>query len=388
VRDIDVKGKKVLMRVDYNVPLGDNGTIQDDRRIRETIPTITYLIEKRAKIILVSHLGRPKKKEKELRMDEVGKRLSQLLGKPVKKVDDCIGEKVGNAIDGMKDGDIVLLENVRFYPEEEKNDENFARALSLNADVYVNDSFGTAHRAHASTAGVTKFLPAVAGFLMEKEMNYLGKLITDPKHPFTVVVGGAKVSDKIGLIESFIGKASEICIGGGMAFTFLRAKGYAVGKSKVEPEKIDVAKSLIEKAKKAGLDIELPVDVVASERLEDTALHKVVRADEIPQEWMGVDIGPETAKNFARIIKNSATVFWNGPMGVYEIPSFSVGTMQVALAMTACPGVTVVGGGDIAAAIEKMGYADKVTHVSTGGGAALEFLSGENLPGIAALLDK
>jgi phosphoglycerate kinase len=386
IRDVDVRGKRVLVRVDYNVSL-DKGAVRDDTRIRVTIPTVNYLLEHGAKVILISHLGRPKDREPELRMDLIAERLSHLIGKPVRKLDDCVGDYVRKATESMMDGDVILLENVRFHPEEEDNDAIFAQELAKNADLYVGDSFGTAHRAHSSTAAVTKFLPAVAGFLMEKEITYLSKLTVNPKHPFTVVLGGAKVSDKLGQIENFIGKASEVCVGGGMAFTFLRAIGYDVGKSLVEENMVDVARGILEKARKNGLDIELPVDVVAAERLEDTANHRVVPIDEFPKDWVGVDIGPATCKNFSRIIKNSATVFWNGPMGVYEIPSFSVGTRIVAEAVASCMGVTVIGGGDSVTAVENMGYAEKMDHVSTGGGASIAYLSGKTLPGIAALND-
>lgn len=388
IRDVDVSGKRVLVRVDFNVPIDNSGNIENDLRIRATVPTINYLCEHGAKTVLISHLGRPKKREPHLKMDSVSRRLSEILGKPVKKIDECIGDSVLRNIEEMNNGDILMLENIRFHPEETKNDDAFAKALARNGDIFVCDSFATAHRVHASTVGIAKYIEGYAGFLLEREINYLGMIAKNPKHPFTVVVGGAKVSDKLGLVEKFIGKASQVCIGGGMAYTFLKARGLKTGNSIIEIDRIKDAERLFKEAEKHGIDIELPVDVVVTEKLEDTAPHKIVPVEEIPNGSLGADIGPETVRIFSRIIKNSATVFWNGPMGVYEIPIFSVGTRGVADAMAACSGVTVCGGGDIGAALEKMGYAGRISHISTGGGASLEFLAGKELPGISVLSDK
>jgi phosphoglycerate kinase len=387
VRDIDVKGKRVLVRVDFNVPLS-GGQITDDRRIVAALPTIRYLIEQGARSILVSHLGRPKGFDDQLRLDPVAARLADLLGVPVVKLGDCIGDEVRCAVDRMTDGSLVLLENIRFYPEETANDPEFAKQLASLAEVFVNDAFGTAHRPHASTEGVAHYLPAVAGFLMEKELEYLGRALRDPEKPFVAVLGGAKVSDKIPVIENLLPKADSLLIGGGMAFTFLAAKGLGVGKSLLESDLIGLSAYLIEKAKDKGVRLMLPTDVLVASEVAADASWEVVPIDSIPPERIGVDIGPETSESFAREIRAAKTVVWNGPMGVFEIDAFARGTKAVAAACAECAGTTIIGGGDSAAAVEKFGFSDKVSHVSTGGGASLEFLEGKELPGVAALLDK
>ncbi|MCX8173433.1 MAG: phosphoglycerate kinase [Thermoplasmata archaeon] len=390
IRDVDVKGKRVLVRVDFNVPL-DKTTfaVKDDTRIKEALPTIKYLMEHGAKTILVSHLGRPKGKDQNLKMDNVAKKLEELLGKPVMKLDDTVGDAVKGAVAKMKEGDVCLLENVRFYPEEEKNDPEFSKKLAELADLYVNDAFGTAHRAHSSTAGVAQFLPAVAGFLIEKEVTVMGKALSNPEKPFIAVLGGAKVSDKIGVIENLLPKVNAILIGGAMAFTFLKAKGYTVGKSLVEDDKLGVATEIMKKAEEKGVKLHLPVDVVVADKPDDTAtVVKTVKVGEIPADLVGVDIGPETAKIFSGVIVNAKTVIWNGPMGVFEAKKFREGTRAIAEALSKVKGTTIVGGGDSASAIQKLGFGDKVSHISTGGGASLEFLEGRELPGIAVLQNK
>jgi len=388
VRDIDVAGKKVFVRVDFNVPLQD-GVITDDTRIRETLPTIRYLIEQGAKIILASHLGRPKGKvADEFRLTPVAKRLSELLGKPVVKVDEAIGEAVQAEVDKLSDGDVLLLENVRFYPGEEKNDPEFAKALASLADIYVNDAFGAAHRAHASTEGIAHYLPAVSGLLMEKEISILSKVLQDPERPFTAIIGGAKVKDKIAVIENLMNLADTILLGGGISYTFFKAQGYEIGKSLVDDEKLDLALNFIEKAKQKGVKLLLPVDIVIADDFSPNANMQVVGVDQIPPEWEGVDIGPKTREIYADIIKNSKMIVWNGPMGVFEIDKFADGTKAIALACAETEGFTVLGGGDSAAAAEKFHLADRMNHISTGGGASLEFLEGKALPGVVALNDK
>ncbi|MGI9952182.1 phosphoglycerate kinase [Moorellaceae bacterium AZ2] len=388
LKDLDVAGKRVLVRVDFNVPL-DNGRVADDTRIRAALPTIRYLMEKGAKIILVSHLGRPKGKVNEaLRMDPVARRLEELLGRPVKKVDDCIGPEVEKAVAALEPGGVLLLENIRFYPEEEKNDPEFARKLAALADIYVNDAFGAAHRAHASTEGVAHYLPAAAGFLMQKEIEIMGKALADPERPFVAVIGGAKVSDKIGVIRNLLGKVDTLIIGGGMANTFLKAKGFNMGKSLVEDDKVSLAAELMAEAEKRKVNLLLPQDLVVAQELAPGAAHQVVAADGVPDGWAAVDIGPETRRAFAGALEGARTVVWNGPMGVFEMEHFAAGTEAVARAVAGVQGTTIVGGGDSVAAVEKMGVADKVTHISTGGGASLEFLEGRQLPGIAALQDR
>ncbi|HHY47569.1 MAG TPA: phosphoglycerate kinase [Firmicutes bacterium] len=389
VKDIDVRGKRVLVRVDFNVPMNEKREITDDRRIRAAIPTIDYLSRQGAKVILVSHLGRPKgKPAPEFRMDPVAERLGELMGRKIVKVDDVVGDLPMQAIAKMADGDVILLENVRFYKEEEANDEAFARKLADLADVYVNDAFGTAHRAHASTAGVAKFLPAVAGFLMQREIEIMGKALENPERPFVAILGGAKVSDKIGVIRNLLDKVDKLIIGGGMAYTFFKAKGYEVGDSLLEADKVDLAIQLMHDAGEKGVELLLPVDVVVADRFAADANVKVVKSNEIPRGWQGMDIGPETIRLFEAAVKDARTVIWNGPMGVFEMDRFAAGTRAVAEALARSGATTIVGGGDSAAAVEQMGLADKMTHVSTGGGASLEFLEGRELPGVAVLQDR
>ncbi len=389
VRDIDVKGKRVLVRVDFNVPMDSEKNITDDTRIKAALPTIQYLLDNNAKVILVSHLGRPKGKfNMEYSMKPVAKRLSELLGKQVIVADDVIGEDAKAKANALKDGEVLLLENVRFHAEEEKNDPDFSKELASLADVFVNDAFGTAHRAHASTTGVASYLPAVSGFLIEKELNFMGGALENPERPFVAILGGAKVSDKIGVITNLLDKVDSLLIGGGMAYTFIKAEGYEIGKSLLEEDKLELAKDLIEKAKQKGVKLLLPVDTVVSAELKSGVPYEVVDIDKMPNDKIGVDIGPKTIEEFSKVIKDAKTVVWNGPMGVFEIREFAKGTEAIAKAMSECNGTTIIGGGDSAAAVEQLGYADKVSHISTGGGASLEFLEGKVLPGIAALNDK
>jgi len=372
--------------VDLNVPQDKAGNITDDTRIRAALPTIQYLRDKGAKVILCSHLGRPKGKvAEEFRLTPVAKRLSELLAVPVAKTNDCVGPEVEKAAAVMKPGDVLLLENLRFHAEEEGNDPNFAKQLAAIADVYVNDAFGTAHRAHASTEGVTHFLPAVAGFLMERELNFLGKATADPTRPFVTILGGAKVSDKIGVIENLLPKVDQLIVGGGMANTFLKAQGHEIGASLVEDDKLELAKDLL---KRGGKKLVLPVDVVVADAFAADAKHNTVAADKVPVGWRILDIGPESVKKFSAVLKKAKTVVWNGPMGVFEFPAFAAGTVAVAKALAETGATTIIGGGDSAAAVEQAGVADKMTHISTGGGASLEFLEGRVLPGVAALQDK
>lgn len=385
IRDIDLKGKRVLTRVDFNVPLAD-GKVADDTRIRAALPTINYMREKGAKVILVTHLGRPKGVTESLRLDPVASRLGE-LGVPVKKLNDCIGDEVKKAVSEMKEGDVILLENVRFYPEEEKNDPKFAQELASLADIYVNDAFGTAHRAHASTEGVARILPAVAGFLMEKEIKFFSKVLESPERLFVAVLGGAKVSDKIGVIKNLLEKVDVLLIGGGMAYTFLKALGYEVGQSICEVDKLTLAKELLDLAKEKNVEIVLPVDVVIADRFAPDANTKVVPVSQIPTDWQGLDIGPQTREIFAQKVSQAKTIVWNGPLGVFEMPAFSEGTKTVGTAIANTNALKVVGGGETAEAVEKFGLADKMTHVSTGGGASLEFLEGKVLPGVAILDD-
>ena len=384
VRDIDVSGKKVLVRCDFNVPLED-GKITDDRRITEALPTIQYLVDHGSVVILASHLGRPKGPTPEFSLKPVATRLGELLGKDVPLLPDSVGPEVVSRVNLAKPGDVLLLENVRFHPEEEKNDPDFAKQLAALADVYVNDAFGTAHRAHASTEGVAHLLPAVAGFLIEKEIKFLGGAINDPKQPFVAIMGGSKVKDKITLIENLLPRLDRLLIGGGMVFTFFRAQGKEIGKSLLDAENVDFARRLLASA---GDRILLPTDVVVTPELKPDAPRRVVSSDEIPPDQIGADIGPASCKSFGEVISKAGTVLWNGPMGVFEIEAFAAGTRWVAEAMAHSGAVTVVGGGDTAAAVDKFGVAEKMTHVSTGGGASLEFLEGRELPGIAALQDK
>ena len=388
VRDVDVTGKRVFVRVDFNVPL-EGGKITDDTRIRETLPTIRYLIDKGAKVILASHLGRPKGKVvEEMRLTPVASRLAELLDKPVAKVDEAIGEAVKAKVNALNNGDVLLLENVRFYPGEEKNDPELAKAFAELADLYVNDAFGAAHRAHASTEGIAHYLPAVAGFLMEKELSVLGKALHNPDRPFTAIIGGSKVSDKIDVINKMLEIADNVLIGGGLAFTFLKAKGYEIGASLVDDSKLDAARDFMRKAEGLGKTFLIPEDVVAAEEISETASVKVVDAGAIPAGWKGLDIGPKTSQKYAEVIKNSKLVLWNGPMGVFEMEPFAGGTRAVAEACAETSAYTIIGGGDSAAAVEKFGLADKMDHISTGGGASLEFMEGKALPGVVALSDK
>jgi len=385
----ELEGKRVLVRVDFNVPMDDKQNITDDVRIRSALPTIEYLIKNEAKVILVSHLGRPDGKAKdELRMGPIAACLQELLKKPVKKLNDCIGQDVEKEIAQMKNGDVVMLENVRFYKEEEENDENFAKKLAANADIFVNDAFGTAHRAHASTAGVAEFIPAYAGFLIQKELDFMGKALTDPERPFCAIIGGAKVSSKISVLKNLINKVDTIIIGGGMMFTFFKAQGYAVGKSLCEEKFIDTARIFLDQVKNSRTEVVFPVDVIVGQEFKADTPSKVVKIEEIPADWLGMDIGPSSVRKFEEIIKKSKTIVWNGPMGVFEFPRFAEGTNRVAKALAGSRAITIIGGGDSALAVERSGVADKITHISTGGGASLEFLEGKELPGIAVLQDK
>ncbi|MEG4068577.1 phosphoglycerate kinase [Microcoleus sp. Pol11C2] len=384
----DLSGKRVLVRADFNVPL-DNGNITDDTRIRAALPTIQDLASKGAKVILCSHFGRPKGVTEKLRLTPVAKRLSELLGKEVKKTDDCIGDEVAATVAGMQDGDVLLLENVRFYPEEEANDPEFAKKLASVADLYVNDAFGTAHRAHASTEGVTKYLsPSVAGFLMEKELQYLGSAIDNPQRPLAAIIGGSKVSSKIGVIEKLLEKCDKLLLGGGMVFTFYKARGLNVGKSLVEEDKLELAKSLEAKAKERGVTFLLPTDVVVADKFAADANTQTVSVESIPDGWMGLDIGPDSVKTFQDALADCKSVIWNGPMGVFEMEKFAVGTEGIAhslAGLTKTGTTTIIGGGDSVAAVEQLNLGEQMSHISTGGGASLELLEGKELPGVAAL---
>ena len=390
ITDIEIEGKRVLVRVDFNVPLDINtGAIGDDSRIRAVLPTIKYLVEHKSKVIICSHLGRPDGKVIEgLRMALIAHRLSELINLPVSTASDCVGADVERAVDNLKPGDILVLENVRFHAEEEANDPSFAQALAKLADIYVDDAFGTAHRAHASTVGVAKYLPSVAGFLMEKELRALGSLLSSPEHPFIALLGGAKVSDKIGLIQNIMGKVDVLLIGGGMAATFLKVLGHEVGLSLIETDKLSLAKELMETAKRNRCNLLLPLDVIVADNISPEAAGEVVRVREIHANKNIVDIGPQTINLFSEKIRQSKTVFWNGPMGVYEIEQFAGGTKAMAELLASLKATTIVGGGSTAEIVEEMGLANKMTHVSTGGGASLKFLEGKTLPGVAALLDK
>ncbi|MEW6724708.1 MAG: phosphoglycerate kinase [Bacillota bacterium] len=388
VHDVDVAGRRVLVRVDFNVPL-ENGEITDDTRIRAALPTIEYLMARGARVILVSHLGRPKGKVDDgLRLDPVAQRLADLLDREVIKTDDVIGPDARQAVANLAAGSVVLLENVRFHAEEEKNDPEFARALAELADLFVNDAFGAAHRAHASTAGVAAYLPAVAGLLMQNEITQLSRVLEDPSRPLVAILGGKKVSDKVGVIENLLDKVDVLILGGGMASTFLLAQGHELAKSLVEPDRVGLARELMERATALGVKLLLPVDRVVASGLSAEAEWRVVDGVDVPPEMEAVDIGPRTQELFAEVILTARTVLWNGPMGVFEIDAFAAGTRAVAQAVADCPGITVVGGGDSIAALQKLGYAERMTHISTGGGASLEFLEGKDLPGIACLEEK
>ncbi|CEK19625.1 phosphoglycerate kinase [Chthonomonas calidirosea] len=390
IRDVDVNGKRVLTRVDFNVPQDETGAITDDTRIIAALPTIRYLKDAGAKVILVSHLGRPKGVTPKYTLAPVAQRLSELLGHKVPLLPDCVGPEIEAHVNAMQPGDVVLLENVRFHPEEEANDPEFAKQLAQLADLYVNDAFGTAHRAHASTAGVAQYLPAVAGFLMEKELDYLGDALANPKRPFVAILGGAKVKDKIGVIRSLLDKVDTLIIGGGMAYTFLKAKGLEVGRSLLDEQNLAFCQEVLEKA---GSKLLLPVDVVVTnanpfETGEEACQTQVVDVEHIPSDWEGVDIGPKTIEVFSNAVQGAGTVFWNGPMGIFEFAKFAEGTRAVAKALAESGATTIIGGGDSAAAVQQLGFADKMTHISTGGGASLEFLEGRPLPGVVALQDK
>jgi phosphoglycerate kinase len=385
IRDIDVEGKRVLDRVDFNVPLSE-GKVADDTRIRAALPTIRYLLDRDAAVVLCSHLGRPKGQVVDgLKMDPVAERLAELLDRPVTKLDDCTGPEVEAAAQAAKPGDVLLLENTRFHPEEKQNDPAFAAKLASLADLYVNDAFGSAHRAHASTEGVAHYLPAVAGFLMEKELEFLGNARASPERPYIAILGGAKISDKIGVVENLLGQVDALLIGGGMANTFLKADGYDVAESLVEDESLDVARALIDRA---GDKLVLPVDVTVADRFDADAFSQVVTVAQVPPRWRILDVGPRTLELFQERLEGAKTVVWNGPMGVFEFPKFAQGTEAVARMLAALhDATTIIGGGDSAAAVKRTGLADKMSHISTGGGASLEFLEGKTLPGVAALLD-
>ncbi len=390
IRDIDFKGKRVFCRVDFNVPLDETGRITDDTRIKASLPTIRHIIDNGGKLILASHLGRPKNgPEPKFSLDPVAPCLAEHLGRPVEMAPDCIGPEVARLAGQLKEGDILLLENVRFHAGETGNDPGFAEALAEHADLYGNNAFGTAHRAHASTEGITHFLqPAVAGFLLEKELEYLGQALAQPDHPFVAVIGGAKVSDKIGVIENLLTKVDSLVIGGGMAYTFLQAQGRPVGRSMVEADRIELAKKLLKQAKERNVNLLLPQDHVVAAEFKAEADHKVCGDDDFPSDWMALDIGPETIEAYTGVLRDARMVIWNGPMGVFEFEAFARGTMAIAETLAESSARTIIGGGDSVAAVIKAGLESKMTHISTGGGASLEFLEGKTLPGVAALTDK
>lgn len=389
LKDFATAGKAVFVRADFNVPMDGDGNITDDTRIRAALPTIQYLQEQGAKIILASHLGRPKGQfNPKYSLAPVAARLSKLLGTEVIMAKDCVGDEVKSEIAKLQNGQVLLLENVRFYAEEEKNDPAFAAKLAELAEIYINDAFGTAHRAHASTEGIARMLPAGAGFLMQKEIEIMGKALANPERPFVAIIGGAKVSDKIAVIDNLLEKADCLIIGGGMANTFLKAQGYALGASLVEDDKLELASRLLAKAKERKVDFLLPTDVVVADKFAADANNKVVDVTEIPEGWMALDIGPASIERFSRAVASAKTVVWNGPMGVFEMDAFAKGTQAVAQTLASSSAVSIVGGGDSVAAVEKAGIADKISHISTGGGASLEFLEGKALPGVVALQDK
>lgn len=389
VKDIDLKGKKVFVRCDFNVPMDENRNITDNTRIVAALPTIKYLLEQNCKLILASHLGRPKGEFKpEYSLAPVAKELSNLLGKEVIMANDVVGEDATSKASNLKEGEILLLENVRFHKEETENDTEFSKKLASMAEVFVNDAFGTAHRAHSSTTGIASYLPAVSGFLIEKELKFLGNAVNNPERPFVAILGGAKVSDKIGVIDSLLEKVDTLMIGGGMAYTFFKAQGYEVGNSICEMDKLDLAKSAMEKAKQKGVKLMLPVDTKIGKEFKADTESKTVKYTEIPADWEGFDIGAETIKMFSDELRNAKTVIWNGPLGLFEFDQFAIGTNEIAKVLSEIDATTIIGGGDSAAAVKKAGLEDKMTHISTGGGASLEFLEGKKLPGIDALMDK
>ncbi|WP_324717305.1 phosphoglycerate kinase [Carboxydochorda subterranea] len=389
VEDVDVANRRVLVRVDFNVPMDEQGRITDDKRIRASLPTIRYLVDHKARVVLMSHLGRPKgKPDPKYSLKPVAARLQQLLATRVAMLPDCVGDAVEQAVAGLQPGEVALLENLRFHPEEEKNDPAFAARLARLGDVYVDDAFGSAHRAHASTEGVAHHLPAVAGYLMAREISIMGRALAHPDRPFVAILGGAKVSDKIGVIRNLLTKVDRLLIGGGMAYTFLKAQGYGIGDSLLDAEHVDLARELMEDARRRGVRLELPVDVVVAKEFKADSPYQVVPASAIPDGWQGLDIGPETRKRFAEAVRDAGCVVWNGPLGVFEMPAFAEGSRAVARALADSHAVTIIGGGDTAAAVEQFGLADRMTHVSTGGGASLEFLEGRELPGVAILQDR
>ena len=388
LNDISVRSRRILVRVDFNVPMED-GRITDNTRIRAALPTILQLIRDGAKIVLVTHLGRPKGFEPEFSTEPLAVELSKLMGQRVQHTEDCIGSEVENTINELQDGDVLLLENIRFLKEETQNDAEFARTLAALADIYVNDAFGTAHRAHASTEGITHYFDqCAAGLLMEREMKYLGKVVERPEHPFVAILGGAKISDKIGVIENLIENVDGLLIGGGMAYTFLKAMGLPIGDSIVEPDKVELACELLQKAKDRNLDILLPEDHIIGREFNPCTETRIVDRSEIPDGWSGLDIGPKSIEAFGAIVDGASTIFWNGPLGIYEFEKFAIGTIEIAKRVAESDAVSIIGGGDCVAAVHKAGVADRITHISTGGGASLEFLEGKSLPGITALTDK
>ncbi len=388
IEDIDVAGKKVLARCDFNVPLKD-GVITNDKRIVAALPTIKYLVDHKARLILCSHLGRPKGEFKpEFSLAPVAKRLSELLGQEVKMAKDVIGPDAKKLASELKDGEVMLLENVRFHAEETKNDPAFAKELASMAEIYVNDAFGACHRAHASTAGVAAYLPAVCGYLMQKEINFIGGALANPKRPFVAILGGAKVSDKIGVITNLLDKVDTLVIGGGMAYTFMKAQGHSIGTSICEDDKLDLARQILADAEKKGVKLLLPIDNNAGDKFDENCNEQIVNSDDIPDGWMGMDIGPKSIELFCDAVKGAGTVIWNGPMGVFEFEKFAKGTLAVAKAVADSGAVSIIGGGDSVAAVTKLGFADKMSHISTGGGASLEFMEGKVLPGIDCLNDK
>ncbi|MGO0121970.1 phosphoglycerate kinase [Desulfothermobacter acidiphilus] len=387
VRDVEVRGKRVLVRVDFNVPLHE-GKVSDDTRLRAALPTIEYLCQQGARVILVSHLGRPKgAPDPSLRLDPVAQRLQELLGKPVRKLDQCVGPEVEAAVDALQPGEILLLENIRFLPGETKNDPELAQSLARLCDLYVNDAFGTAHRAHASTVGVARLRPAVAGLLMARELEVLGRLLSAPDRPFAAIIGGAKISDKIGVLRNLLGLVDSLLIGGGMANTFLVAEGYDLGRSLCELDRLEEARSLLAQARERRVNLVLPDDLVVAPDKIAGVEHRVVPVNAVPKDWMALDVGPATVKAFRQVLSSARTIFWNGPLGYFEQPPFDEGTVEVARSLPA-GAVTVIGGGDTVAAVTRAGVADRITHLSTGGGASLEFLEGKELPGVAVLEDK